>query len=49
MAHLKAQETKRHATQRKEWKLSLVRLEALAIALLNFSSLAELEIWLESH
>ncbi|UBF26958.1 DUF4351 domain-containing protein [Kovacikia minuta CCNUW1] len=25
MAHLKAQETKRNATQRKEWKLSLIR------------------------
>lgn len=25
MAHLKAQETKRHANQRKEWKLSLIR------------------------
>lgn len=25
MAHLKAQETKRHANQRKEWKLNLIR------------------------
>ncbi|MGI0485711.1 DUF4351 domain-containing protein [Pantanalinema rosaneae CENA516] len=30
-------------------QLNLTQLEALAIALLNFSSLAELEAWLESH
>ena len=30
-------------------QLSLTQLEALAIALLNFSTLTELEAWLESH
>lgn len=30
-------------------QLNLTQLEALAIALLNFSSLTELEAWLESH
>ncbi|WP_254721849.1 DUF4351 domain-containing protein [Kovacikia minuta] len=30
-------------------QLNLAQLEALAIALLNFSTLAELEAWLESH
>ncbi|HEY9618531.1 MAG TPA: DUF4351 domain-containing protein [Microcoleaceae cyanobacterium] len=30
-------------------QLNLTQLEAWAIALLNFSSLAELEAWLESH
>ena len=30
-------------------QLSLTQLEALAIALLNFSSLTELEAWLANH
>jgi len=30
-------------------QLNLAQIEALAIALLNFSTLAELEVWLEHH